>query len=205
LDEHIARRSDELKDRALRRRVRRVVGALLERAKTEQERDRSTAEADGEQRRAVGLAGAALERDPDAGIPRLTEALMGPAVALRLDLSQVLVGRDKSSAAQDPLMRQYVMARTLEALSEPLATALSSLSGPATVSPSDLIALSRALLRGAIASTTAPNPEIDVVALARAAVATLVEHLFALSSSTPAMSRTRGMVRELTAFEIALT
>lgn len=205
LGEQIASRGDELKDLALRRRARRVVGALLRRATADDECWRREAQAHVERRQAIGLEGADLERDPDAAISRLTQALTDPALALRLDLSQVLIGRDKSSSSEDPSMRRYVMARTLEALSNPLATALSSLSGRANLSASELLPVSRALIRGAIASTTPQTPEIEVEALARAAVATLVEQLFALSSTQPAGSPSGGIVRELKAFDTALS
>ena len=204
LDVEVASRGDELKDRALRRRLRRVVGVLLARAATDDKHHQDEVEAAGARRRAIALAGATLERDPDAAVAQLTEALTQRAAALRLDLAQVLIGRDRSTPAEDPLMRRYAVLRTLEALSGPLAAALASLSGPARISPADVLPLARALIRGALASSGDPNPELDVVAVARAATATLVEYLFALSSGGEAGVESRGMVRELTAFARAL-
>ncbi|MGA2448989.1 MAG: dynamin family protein [Polyangiaceae bacterium] len=204
LDGEIASRGGELKDRALRRRLRHVVKTLLARAVKDDTRQQDEAAALGERLHAVALAGAALERDPDAGVSLLREALTDRAAALRQDLAQVLIGRAKSTDAQDPTTQRYVALRTLEALSGPLAGALASLSGPARFRPEDLRPAVRALIRGSLASTREPNPEIDVLGLARAATAMLVEHLFALAASGSPTGASPALLRELSAFAAAL-
>jgi hypothetical protein len=204
LDQQIAPRSEELRERALRRRTRRVVHVLLERAMVDDDRQRAEASALSERRHAVGLAGATLERDPETALAKLTEALTEPDRALRQDLAQILIGRDTPAISSDPLVRRYVTDRTLEALAGPLATTLASLSGPAILAPSEILPVTRALLRGALASTNMNGPCLPIDGLSRAAIATLVDHLFLLSSNTPSPSRSGGIVRELEALEAAL-
>jgi len=199
LEEEIVARSDRLKERTLRKRARRIVAVLARRAASDLDAYRKDSEKQSQISRAVGLAGAELDRDPNAAISRLTADLSGPWDTLQRDLSEVFAGRRSEDVPRDDVMDRYVVERTLDALGRPLASALASLSGPASVEPAELLPLARALLRGALGMPMSSPRELYVASLAKASVATLVEYLFAKSTGEPPESSIGGVMRELEA------
>jgi hypothetical protein len=115
----------------------------------------------------------------------------------------VYVGRDRTSATRDPVLGRYGVERACSTLALPIARALASLAPEASLTPAHLAPLARALVR---AAASAAPPQIDALLdpLSCAAVATLVEHLFALSVPPPAPSRAAGQLRELHAIASVL-
>ena len=153
---------------------------------------------------AIGRAAAAIERDSDTVAQDLARSLSAPAKAWGRDFSLVFVGRDRDAAARDPLLVRYRVERAVVALAPPLAHALSSLAPEGVSAPSRFAAVARTLVRAAAEASGAHEPDLMLLPLARAAVATLVDQLFAQSVSPPAATRAAGLVRELTAFAAAL-
>ena len=199
-DHEFLARSEELKERALRRRACLAVERLLARAETlASEEDRDLL---GQRERSMRLssAAAALDRDLDSAVEELTALLASAAEARRRDLALVFTGRDARTMGGDPSLARYRADRSLVRLAPPLAEALSKLAAHAHLSPADLLPAARALVRGFAASGDDP----PVSALARAAAATLVEHLGALALLPPKPLRARGRARELAAFAKAL-
>jgi GTP-binding protein EngB required for normal cell division len=203
LDERIVARSDELKERSLRRRAARVVSRLASQAEAqaaEQRRDDATRAA---RARAVGQAAVRVERDADSIAENLAKSLGPNAEAWARDLELVFIGRDRAAATTDPVLARYRVDRALATLAAPLARALASLVPEAALSPAQLTPFTRALVRAA-ASSAPPEPEAHHPPLARAAVATLIEQLFTLSVAPPQPSPALGQQRELHALGAAL-
>jgi hypothetical protein len=92
--------------------------------------------------------------------------------------------------------------RAVASLAPPLGRALASLV-PDSLSPAELAPLARSLVRAA-AWCSPPEPDALLTPLARAAIATLVEQLFARSVAVPRASQAAGLLRELYAFRAAL-
>jgi small GTP-binding protein len=203
LEERIVARAGELKERALRRRARRVVADLVRLAAAEAGRQAADSETRAVRAQAVGHAAARVERDATVIAEHLAQSLAPHADAWVRDLELVYVGRDLASARADPLLASYRVDRALAALSPALGRALASLVPEASLSPAQLAPLARALVRAATSAAPA-DPESLLPPLSRAAVATLVEHLFALSVPAAAPSSAPGLLRELEAIERAL-
>jgi hypothetical protein len=106
-------------------------------------------------------------------------------------------------AERDPVLARYRVDRALAALSPPLARALASLVPDIALPPAQLAPAARAIVRAA-AWTGAVDPEALVRAIARSAVATLAEQLFARSVPAAAGGRAAGVARELRVFSAAL-
>ena len=204
LEDRIASRHAELKERALRRHAAHIVAGLGAQASAEAERRRVEDDAIAARAHAIGRAAAAIERDSDTVAQDLARSLSAPAKAWGRDLSLVFVGRDRDAAARDPLLVRYRVERAVVALAPPLAHALSSLAPEGVSAPSRFAAVARTLVRAAAEASGAHEPDLMLLPLARAAVATLVDQLFAQSVSPPAATRAAGLVRELTAFAAAL-
>ena len=202
LDERIVARSEELKERSLRRRALRIVSGLAAQAEAGAARQRSEDQEAAAQARALGQAAAGVERDAEALATHLAKSLEPVAQAWASDLELVFVGRDRSSVTTDPVLARYRVDRAVASLAPPLARALASL-GHDSLSPAELAPFARSLIRAA-ASCSPPQPEALLPPLARAAVATLVEQLFARSVATPRASQARGLLRELDALRAAL-
>jgi cellulose synthase operon protein C len=202
LDQRIVARSEELKERSLRRRALRIVSGLAAQAEARAARQRTEDQAATAQARALGQAAAGVERDAEAIATHLAKSLEPVAQAWASDLELVFVGRDRSSAAADPVLARYRVDRAVASLAPPLARALASL-GHDSLSPAELAPFARSLVRAA-ASCSPPEPEALLPPLARAAVATLVEQLFARSVATPRASQAAGLLRELDALRAAL-
>jgi hypothetical protein len=113
------------------------------------------------------------------------------------------VGHEDNRASVDPVLGRYRVDRALAALSLPLARALVSLVSETDLPIARLIPGSRAIVRTAVSSGPVDLDEM-LRAVARAAVATLVELLFALGETQAAPTRTAGTLREFKAFARAL-
>ena len=202
LDERIVARSDELKERALRRRAARVVASLKAQAEGEADRQRVQEEQRSARAHSVSQAAARVERDAEDVAEALAKSLEAPAEARAKDLALVFVGRDRASVTADPVLARYRVERALATLAPPLSRSLASLVPEASLTPTQLAPLARALVRATV-STSRPEPETLLPPLARAAVATLLEHLGALADRAASDARASGRVRELAAFERA--
>jgi hypothetical protein len=203
LDERIVARSAELKDRALRRRASRVVARLAAKAATEAARQREDDDASARRAHAIGQAASRIERTAEGVARELAKSLRPAAEAWQRDLALVYVGRDRAGGTHDTALARYGVERACSDLAPPVARALASLAPEALLGPSQLAPLSRALVR---ATASAALPEVDALLepLSRAAVTTLVEHLFALSVAPASTARAAGLLRELHALAAAL-
>jgi cellulose synthase operon protein C len=204
LEERIVARHGELKERALRRRAARIVGRLLGHANGEAERRRLEDAALVARAQESGQAAATIERDAEAVGAELAQSLSPAAQAWGRDLALVFVGRDRESGTRDPVLTRYRVERAVATMAMPLAHALAALAHESTLGPSQLAPVTRALVRAAAESSDAPEPEAILAPLARAAVATLVDRLFALSVAPAPATRAAGVVRELEALAAAL-
>jgi hypothetical protein len=203
LDERIMARSDELKERALRRRALRTVARLTSQAEAKAARQRADEEAAMARARAVSQAAARVERDAEDIAAHLARSLEPVAENWARDLELVFVGRDRTSASADPVLARYRVDRAVTALAGPLARALASLVPEASLSPAQLAPFARSLVRAA-ASCSPPDAQALLPPVARAAVTTLVEQLFALSVVGAPAAGAEGLLRELRALRAAL-
>lgn len=202
LEERIVQRSGELKERALRRRAAEIVRALQGAWAERFDAERAEA-AKGEARaHAISAAATRIEAESDEVAARLAKSLAPHAAEWERDMKMVFVGRDQDAAARDPVLARYGADRALEALSPPLARALAAIAPEAEQSPPQLALVARALVRAA--ASAAPDADRLLSSLARASVATLVEHLFCLSIAPPPSLRAAGVLRELAAFGVSL-
>jgi small GTP-binding protein len=202
LEERIVARSAELKERALRRRAARIVAQMAAAAATDAARQREEDEARAARAHALGQTAGAIERDAEAVARDLAKSLAPAAEAWQRDISLVYVGRDRASTLGDPVLARYAVDRALDGLAGPLARALAALVPEATIAPSSLTPLSRALVRAA--ASISSDAESLSLPLARSAVATLVDHLFAQSTAPPPTARAAGLLRELHALAAVL-
>jgi GTP-binding protein EngB required for normal cell division len=203
LDERIVARSEELKERALRRHAAGVVAKLSSQAGAAAEALSAEREARAAHAHAIGQAAALLERRTDAVVDQLRRSLQPAAEAWNRDLALVFVGRDPDAAATDPVLARYRVERALSLVAPPLALAMNALAPEAAIGAASLAPAARALVRAA-AGASITDPDALLTPLARAAVATLVEQLFALSVSTEPPASAPGILRELRAFADAL-
>ncbi|HSY25849.1 MAG TPA: dynamin family protein [Polyangiaceae bacterium] len=203
LEEHILARSGDLKERALRRRATTVVLRLQEAFRRMAADEDSEAERRAQRAHEAGLAAAALEAEQADVAGKLSRSLAPHAVQWQRDIELVFVGRDRESAARDPVLARYRVDRALTTLAPPLARALASLAPPGSVTPAAMEASARAIVRAAAFGSAVPDDD-TLAAIASAAVATLIEELFS-RSIPPASPRTAaGVLRELGAFACAL-
>jgi cellulose synthase operon protein C len=169
-----------LKDQALRRRARILVGQLGMRATRrceDGEARKRGFDAAAETRR---TALAKLERD-EASIVQATEASLEPALSTwKKDLAMVAVGRDRNAFTEDAGLRSYASERAVALLTPALERALSSLL-PKPLPPESLKAL-RAMVR-VYAQSIDPGTELTAARaaapLARALTASAAEWLTA--------------------------
>jgi len=222
LDEQIVGRSTELKERALRRRAARIVGQLRAHAVTLADRER--AESEGAVRRAQGMArmSAALDRDAEDAARALAASLDPAVQAWQGDLAVVVTGRDREAVANDAVLMRYRVERALARIASPLCDALATMAkesrekralsrgqpdatdpsadptAPA-ITPAELVPMVRAMVRQfAFAGSTSSH------ALARAAVATLIEHTSARATPAVRAGSAIWLERELFSFSEAL-
>jgi GTP-binding protein EngB required for normal cell division len=203
LEEQIVARSAELKERALRRRAASLVRGLLESWATRDAADRADATAQSERAHAAARAATRVERDADGIAERLSESLSPQEAAWRVDLELVFIGRDREAAGRDPVLARYRVDRAIAAIAPALSRALSAIVPEVDLAPGRLAPLARAVVRAA--AWSAPDAASGILgATAQAAVATLVEHLLAMSLSPPPSTVAAGVLRELDAFRAAL-
>jgi small GTP-binding protein len=198
-------RSSDLKERALRRRALSVTLRLLEawrgREALEQDQSRQAAET----RRAMAHSATRLETEENALAERVALALAPVAAVLERDMRLVSAGRDLESAARDPGLSRYRTNRAVAELAPALRDAVAALAPDAPASGID--ASLRALVRGAFGSMArdaALDASPTLMALARGALSTWVEHLLVLASAPATPERASGVARELSAFADAL-
>lgn len=207
LDEQIVGRSDELKERGLRRRAERVVAEMIERAREQAKEERASLEASRALAQELALRSANLEREADEAAQVLAGALSVAAAEWRRDLDVVVTGRDAQQAQTDPVLVRYRIDRAVSRLSRPLAKVLASVARGKSDVPvqganeADLLPLAKAVVRTFAA--TGGRPEA-LVPLTRSAVASLVEHLLELAVAPPERGRAEGRVTELEAIAEAL-
>ena len=207
LDEQIVGRSDDLKERGLRRRAGRVVTMMLERAREHAAEERAAIEAARARAQELSLRAANLEREADEAAQVVAGAL-GPAAAdWKRDLEVIVTGRDRQQAENDPVLLRYRVDRARSRLAAPLARVLASIArGQSTIDidgarAEDLMPVVHAAVRTFAAS----NGKADaLLPLTRSAIASLVEHLLDLAAAAPERGRAEGRVAELEAVLRAL-
>jgi small GTP-binding protein len=204
LEERIVARHGELKELALRRRATRVVARLAAQASAEAERQRAQDEGLASRAHAIGQAAAIIERDADRIAKDLARTLAPSGELWARDLALVFIARDRESAVRDPVLARYRAERAVASLAPALARALASLAPEGGPGPSQLAPAARALVRAAAEASEAPDPDALLRPLARAAVDTLVDHLFALAVAPAPKARAAGLLRELLALTRAL-
>jgi small GTP-binding protein len=204
LDEQIVGRSDELKERGLRRRGGRVVNDLLERAREQAAEERASIEAARARAQDLALRAAKLDREADEAAQVVAGALGGAAADWKRDLDVVVTGRDAAQAEADPVLTRYRIDRAITRLAQPLARVLASVAGGADTpgaTEDDLAPMVRAVVRTFAASGGRAD---TLVPLTRSAIASLVEHLVDLAAAPPERGRAEGRVAELEAIGSAL-
>ena len=204
LDEELIGRSDELKERGLRRRGNRVVSELLDRAREAAIDERSKIDAARTRAQDLALRAAKLEREADDAAQVVAGALLGAAADWKHDLDVVVTGRDAAQAEADPVLMRYRIDRAVTRLAQPLARVLASVAGGADtpgMTEEDLGPLCRAVVRTFAASG---GRSTALVPLTRSAIASVVEHLLELAASPPERGRAEGRVAELEAISLAL-
>ncbi len=207
LDEQIVGRSEELKERGLRRRAARVVASMLERAREHANDERAAVEAARARAQELALRAANLEREADEAAQVVAGALNSAAAEWRRDLEMVVTGRDRQQVENDPTLLRYRVDRARSRLAQPLARVLASIArgqGTADVEGAraeDLMPTVNAIVRTFAATGGRPDA---LLPLTRSAVASLVERLLVLASATPVQGHAEGLVTELEAIARAL-
>jgi small GTP-binding protein len=206
LDEQIVGRSDELKERGLRRRAGRVVGDLLLRARTQADAERFSITTARARAQELALRAAGLERESGPAAQVVAGALAENAAEWRRDLEVVVTGRDAHAAEADPVLARYREGRAVSRLAKALGRVLASIArGEAEgdvsgASEAELQPLCRALVRTFAATGGTPG---DLVPLGRSAVASLTERMMELAARVPERGRSEGRVAELEAIRTA--
>jgi small GTP-binding protein len=202
LDEQIVGRSDELKERGLRRRAGRVVIELAERARERAKEERRAIEAARGRAQTLAVRAAKLEREADEAAQIVAGALAPAAAEWRRDLEVVVTGRDAQQAEADPVLARYRVDRAVSRLAIPLARVLASVAQEGDgAAERDLAPIARAVVRTFAA---AGGRAEALVPLTRAAIASLVEHLQELAVAPPERGRAEGRVAEFEALLAAL-
>ena len=207
LDEQIVGRSDELKERGLRRRAGRVVTLMLERAREHAAEEAAQIEAARSRAQELSLRAANLEREADEAAQVVAGALSGAATDWKRDLEVVVTGRDRQQAENDPVLVRYRVDRARSRLALPLARVLASIArGQAAADvegahAEDLLPV----VHAAVWTFAAAGGRADaLLPLTRSAIASLVEHLTELAGAPPERGRAEGRVTELEAVLRAL-
>jgi len=201
LDEQIVGRSAEMKERALRRRALRIVTQLHAHAKKLGDEERAHMAKGATRAKDMRRIAAALDRDAEESAKKLSQSLAPSIEAWSRDLSVITVGRDRETAAKDPSLQRYRVERALARLSPVLSESLAALAG-AGLTSQDLLPLARTLVRQLAFSGVTGTTLAD--ALARAAVATLVEHIGARAVEERRAGTAASTEQELALFAEAL-
>jgi small GTP-binding protein len=203
IEERIVGRSDELKERALRRRASAVVARLVDAWVVRAGAERSARQTRAADAHKAAQAAARIERDSDGIAEGIAASLSAQARSWARDLELVFIGRDPDAAARDRVLARYRVDRALVAMAPALSRALASLAPEACVPPAQIEPTARAIVRAA-ASSAPPEIEKLLTAIGHAAVAQFVELLFALSIPSTSQTIAEGVLRELRAFAAAL-
>jgi small GTP-binding protein len=201
LERELITRSDELKERALRRRALTIVAAMGQAAAREADEERARDDALRARTETVARTAARIDGDLDAIAARVAEGLERAAEAWRAELALVVAGRSPESLAVDASLARYRVDRALAHLARPLAQALAGAADGTRVTPAELTATARTSIRAFAAST--PDPS-SLAPLARSAVASLAEYLATSASMAPPPRRASGLVGELATFAASL-
>jgi len=200
LDEEIVARSDELKERALRRRAARIVARLATNATAAATSEEERLAAARERRRLLRAAAARLDESADVGARAISERIAKPLEAWRGDLELLVTGRDAGAAAQDPAMQRYRVDRAVARIASPLAEALVALTQDAGIEQDAWLSLARTIVRAAAWTGGA----IEAAALARAALGSAVDELAARAVVPVEAALFSGLRRELEALAAVL-
>ena len=140
---------------------------------------------------AAARAATRVERDADVIAERLAGSLSPQAEAWTRDLDLVFVGRDRETAARDPVLARYRVDRAVAAIAPTLARALSAIVPEVDLAPARL---ARRLAPPFAPPLGARPPRRRglLSAVAQAAVATLVEQLLAMSVASAAVDGRGG-------------
>jgi GTP-binding protein EngB required for normal cell division len=214
MDEGIVGQSDRLKELSLRRRAGSVVADLAAGYRARVADEETAALARAEHARQGARAATRLEQEIEEIVAHLTTSVDGPVQRWARDLSMVFVGkdtRDRAIAAADPMLERYRVDSAVSAVAPILCRELQLLV-PAALRPTVEVGafptVVRAIVRAAAAATSvaAHDDERFALAVCRASVTALVEHLLAYAAATgePAATTTKGALRELEAFAAAL-
>jgi small GTP-binding protein len=203
IEDEIVARSEELKERALRRRASALVSMLLLAWSEREAVEAAAAAASSQAAQQAAHAAARLDAEGDELAIRLAESLDPYAQAGARDVNLVFVGRDRESAALDPVLARYRIDRALASLAPPLSRALASIRPEVGLMPAQILPAARAIVRAAAGSYPSDVATV-VAAIARAAIATLSDQLFASAAAAPRPTLAPGVVRELRAFAEAL-
>jgi GTP-binding protein EngB required for normal cell division len=152
LSARIVDASDALRERALRRRARRIAEELAAAAAARAAQDRAEARAARGRREALLAAAARLRRERQAVAAAIDPAISSAREALRDDLKP-LGALPEERQRSDAGLREYLRERFVARLADPVVGELSRGLGPA---PPRAAAAVRAVLMGAVASHDAP-------------------------------------------------
>jgi small GTP-binding protein len=200
LDAELVGKSEVLKERALRRRAGKIVGALGATAAEMARRESEAAQALTAATRDVSQAAARLDRDGEDAARALEEALTPVGAAWQKEIDLVVTGRDAKTTAGDPLFARYRAERALALLAPPLAAAMAKVAASPSIVAPDLLPVARALVRAYVARPGGAPMSL----LARAAAGALIDHLGALALASSPVGMGLGRVRELMALADAL-
>lgn len=200
LDAQILGKSAQLKERALRRRAARIVGALASRAIRLASDERAAQETRAARAQAFAQKAAKLDREADEAAQILAGALVRAAQSWHRDLEVIATGRDPEALLEDPVLLRYRVDRATFHLAPPLAKVLAQLGwdGEREISRAELegLPMARALVRTFAAS--GGNPDA-LLPLTRSAVTTLIERLSSLATPPLEVGSATGLVDEMRA------
>ena len=151
LDEQIVARSDELKERGLRRKCSKIVASLgVAVARTAEVEDGARQEA-AKARHDLAVEAARLDADGAAIATQIAADL--PRDALAKNLALVFTGRDDARIATDEVLRRYRVERAVFHLAGPLASAIARETSRASLGASAWRTIARASVRAAALAT----------------------------------------------------
>ena len=200
LDATILGKSDVLKERALRHRAGKVVTALAGTALAISTEDTARDESNARRAQAFAQRAAKLERDLEEICQRVIGALSRDALAWKRDLEVIATGRDEGALERDPVLYRYRVDRATFHLTKTLSRVLASMGweGEKEIARAEIEGLpwARVLVR----TFAATGGHADALyPLARSAVVTLIERLFALATAPTSPGPAAGLVDELRA------
>jgi GTP-binding protein EngB required for normal cell division len=202
LDEQIVGRSEELRERGLRRRVRTILGAMIEKTRAAASAADQRTQAFERRVALLSARAAELESDTESAAMELSKAIEPGHTAWKRDLEMLAIGRDAPSIAHDPALRRYAVDRALARLVVPLSVALAGLASidadaGDSPRPESFTSFVRASVR-TFASTS--GPASDVLPLARSAVGSLIDWMLAQGSAPCPRGSAQTSLAELQAF-----